>query len=164
MAGVALYIITISFGWSFGRLHPSVPIRYIPLMHLTIIFVFVYRCVGNTGDIASRTTSIQVIDRRKGHTRVKVRWPCTAIHAVDRRMIVAIGSTFITVYALQEPDRSPQRRIRYLCPKLCCSLPSYMYSEAPSHSQAWSLRCDVYHPDTATVYRVLGRGHSKCSL
>lgn len=32
--------------------------------------VFVYRCVGNTGDIASRTTSIQVIDRRKGHTRV----------------------------------------------------------------------------------------------
>ncbi|KAG1798200.1 uncharacterized protein HD556DRAFT_226590 [Suillus plorans] len=92
--------------------------------------VFVYRCVDNTGDIASRATSIQVIDRRKGHTRVKTRWSCTAIHAIDRRMIVAIGSSLITVYALQEPDRSPQRRIAYLCPKLGCSLPSYMYSEA----------------------------------
>lgn len=91
--------------------------------------VFVYRCVDNTGDTASGATSTQVIDRREGHTSIKTRWSRTAIHAVDRRMVVAIGSNFIAVYAFQEPDRSPQRRIACLCPKLRCSSPSYMYSE-----------------------------------
>ncbi|KAG0700879.1 hypothetical protein DFH29DRAFT_1080394 [Suillus ampliporus] len=83
-------------------------------------------------------TFIQVIDWRKGKAK---RYPLLGqyggkLHVVDQRTIVVIGSLklkdLITLYTLQEPDGSPQRRTMYLPPTYHRYLPTLNVYATPS--------------------------------